>query len=312
MIDGTRQGSEITGLVEAWMDTAKNFWKDIGAAQQDTSSEQGFSCNFDMSDDFDEDKYKTYQTWQHSINNFTSFLHLMSAPENRDSVMKGANAFGEAMVKATGESLENITEFQAQLVDSFSKVSQHTRAYNFDELDHKAFESFRELYRSELQKYLYVPKIGLPRESQEELSQLLDRSNIFYSHLLELLYLFYVPFEKTNRVLQKRMKEMLEKGEFYEDGKQAYNDWVRILEGQYMELLKSKEYTHVLNNTIGSLAEYKNVKNNVIGAFLKELQIPTNKDMDAVYKDLYQMKKKIQQLTRQVESLKDELNQKSN
>lgn len=307
MIDTTQQGSEITGMVEAWMDTARNFWKDMGAAQQSASKEGRFTFQFDEADDFDEDKYKAYQTWENSVNNFTSFLNLMSAPENRDAVLKGANAFGEAMVKAAGESLENFSEFQGQLVDSFAKVSQHTRTYNFDELDHKAFESFRELYRSELQKYLYVPKIGLPRESQEQLSQLMDRANIFFSHLLELIYLFYVPFEKTNRALQKRMKGMLESGEFYEDGQQAYNDWVKILESHYMDLLKSKEYTHVLNNTIGSLADYKNVKNSVIASFLKEMQIPTNKDMDAVYKDLYQMKKKIQTLSRQVESLQDEI-----
>jgi hypothetical protein len=38
----------------------------------------------------------------------------------------------------------------------------------------------------------------------------------------------------------------------------------------------------VLNDFIGSLADYKNVKNEVTSAFLKDLQIPTNKEMDAV------------------------------
>lgn len=310
-MNANQQSNEITGMVEAWMETAKNFWKEMGTAQQAGSSKDGFSFPFEKVDEGDDEKYKTYRTWETSVNNFTAFLRLMSAPENQESVLKGANAFSEAMVTAVGDSMENFSEFQSQLVESFSKVGQHTKAYNFDELDHTAFESFRELYRSELQKYLFIPKLGLPREYQEQLSHLLDRTNIFYSHLIELLYLFYVPFEKTNRVLQKRMKVMLENGEFFEDGKQAYQEWLKILEGHYMELLKSEEYTNVLNNTIGSLAEYKNIKNSVIGSFLKDMQIPTNKEMDAVYKDLYQMKKTIRDLSKEVESLQAQLKNKS-
>lgn len=301
------QTNEFTGLVESWMETAQNFWRDMGAAQGQQSAEKGFTFPFEQATEFDDEKYKTYKTWETSVSNFTAFLRLMSAPENRDSILQGMNTFNDAMVTAVGESLENFSEFQSHLVASLAKVGQHTKAYNFDELDHEAFESFRELYRSELQKYLFVPKLGLPREYQEQLSHLLDRTNIFYSHLLELLYLFYVPFEKTTRVLQGRMKEMLDKGEFFEDGKQVYQEWLKILEGHYMELLKSEEYTRVLNNTIGSLADYKEIKNSVIASCLKDMQIPTNKEMDAVYKDLYQMKKRIKELTREVDELRAKL-----
>jgi hypothetical protein len=50
------------------------------------------------------------------------------------------------------------------------------------------------------------------------------------------------------------------------------------------------------------------VKNEVINVFIKDLQIPTNTEMDEVYRDIYTMKGKIKELTRQIETLQHELN----
>lgn len=309
MTDTTSQGNEIGRLVETWMTIGQNFWRDMSAGREEGMGSSGLNFDFTANgDQADENKYKTYKTWEASVNNSISFLKLMSAPENQDTLYRSVLTYTEAMTQAAGDSLEHFTEFQSQVVKSLAKVGEHTKAYNFDDLDHSAFESFRELYRSELQKYLKVPKIGLPREFHERLSELADKSNIFSSYLLELIYQFSTPFEKTNRAMQAKIKGMLEGGEVVEDTKQVYNDWIKALEGHFMELLKSREYTDVLNNTITSLAAYKGVKNDVADVFLKEMQIPTGREMDEVYKDIYHMKKKIRELTRQVEKLQNELN----
>lgn len=309
MTDTTSQGNEIGRLVETWMAMGRNFWRDMSANREEGLGSSGLNFDFTANgDQADENKYKTYKTWEASVNNSISFLKLMSAPENQDTLYRSVMTYTEAMTQAAGDSLENFTEFQSQVVKSLAKVGEHTKAYNFDDLDHSAFESFRELYRSELQKYLRIPKIGLPREFHERLSELADKSNIFSSHLLELIYQFSTPFEKTNRAMQAKIKGMLEGGEAVEDTKQVYNDWIKALEGHFMELLKSREYTDVLNNTITSLAAYKGVKNDVVDVFLKEMQIPTGREMDEVYKDIYHMKKKIRELTKQVEKLQNESN----
>lgn len=307
MADTTGKGNEFGELIESWMKIAQNCWLEMGKGSEETLSGAGLSFDFDTDGEgTDDDKFKTYKTWQSSVNNFSSLLKIMMAPENQESLSKSFFAFTEGMAEVTGESLENIAEFQSQLVKSFTKVGEHTKAYSFDDLDRSAFESFRELYKTEFQKYLNIPKIGLPREFHEQLSHLTDTSNIFSSYLAELFYLFTLPIEKSNRVMQRKMKEMIERGELGADSKQLYNEWIKVLEGHYMELLKSKDYTEVLDNTIGSLAAYKNVKTDVTNVFLKQLQIPTSRDMDEVYKDLYQMKKKIKELSKKVARLESQ------
>jgi class III poly(R)-hydroxyalkanoic acid synthase PhaE subunit len=306
MTDTTRQDNEMGRLVESWMAMAQNFWQDMGANREEGLGSSGLNFDFTGNgNQGDENKYKTYKTWEASVNNSISFLKLMTAPENQDTLYRSVLTYTEALTQAAGDSLENFTEFQSQVVKSFAKVGEHTKAYNLDDLDHSTFESFRELYRSELQKYLKIPKIGLPREFHERLSELADKSNIFSSYLLELIYQFTTPFEKTNRAMQTKIKGMLEGGEVVEDTRQVYNEWIKVLEGHFMELLKSREYTDVLNNTITSLAAYKGVKNEVTDVFLKEMQIPTGREMDEVYKDIYQMKRKIRELSRQVEKLQN-------
>ena len=308
MANETPNTNEISKFIEMWASTATKFWKDLAETQDSPIDAAAFVIKQQTaSAEDDSDRYKSYRTWETSLNNMMSMLRLMSAPENQEAMLKSATSFSETMVQATGDYLDYVAEFQSQLVHTLGKISDHTTAYNYDDLDHRAFESFRELYKSELQKYLYIPKVGLPRQLHEQMSQLVDRSNIFYSHLAELIFLFILPFEKTTRDMQDQTKQMLERGEFPADGKHAYNEWIKTLEGHFMDLLKSTEYTRVLNNTIGSLASYKDVKNKLIGVYLKELQVPTNKEMDEVYRDIYQMKKTIKAQTKQITELKKEL-----
>ncbi len=317
MMESTWQGNEFGKLFESWMEVSKNFWQaDTLQAEADrrTAAKDDTGSNNDAGDreekqNGEDSKFKTYRNWETMANNFTSFLKIMSAPENQKELGDGLLAFSKVMTQATGDALENITDFQGQLINSFAKVNEHTKAYNFDDIDHAAFESFRDLYRTEFQKYLKMPKIGLPREFHERLSNLADSSNLFYSYLTEFIYLLFQPLEKTNRVMQQRVNQMLEKGdfEFIKDSKKGYSEWIKALEGNFMEMLNSDEYTEVLNKTIVSLAALKSVRREVMGIILKDLQIPTNKEMDEVYKDLYQMKKQVRQLSRQVESLQAEL-----
>lgn len=303
MTESSFQGSEVTKLFESWLDTANKFWKDIEKSRDDTMQWGDINLKFGGDDEVDDEKHRAYKTWETSINNFTSFLKILSAPENQEAMARSSTAFAEALAHATGESVENMLEFQGNLIQSLARASEYTKSYNIEELDHTVFESFRELYKNEWQKYLHIPKIGLPRVLHQQLTDLVDKSNIFHSYLSELLYLFSLPFEKTNNVTQQRIKSMLENGEIENEPAQFYNEWIKALEGNFMQLLKSEEYTGLLNKLIRSLADYKEVKTDVTNVLLNEFQIPTNKDMDEVYKELYIMKKKVVELTRKIQKL---------
>ncbi len=305
MADSNR-GSELAKLLESWMETANTFWKDVDNSREETLKWGDVNLDFGFrNSQTDDDRYRTYRSWETSVKNFTSFLKILSAPENQQAMAESSTSFAEALSQAAGDSFENLLEFQGNLIESFAKASKHTQSYNFDNLDHSAFQSFRDLYASEWQKYLHVPKIGLSREQHQQMADLVDKSNIFYTYIAELFYLFALPFEKSNHSIQQKVNAMLEQGKVENDPAKLYSEWIKILEGNFMQLMKSPEYTNLLNALIRSLTEYKAVKNDVNNIFLKELQVPTNKEMDEVYKELYLTRKKVKELTRRLEKLEE-------
>lgn len=308
MTTSSQQGQELAEIFESWLKYTVGFLGDMGTDPEHMASMTGIKLDFDTQDVGDEaDEHSSFRSWEDGLKTMAATLRLMAAPDNQEALLKGLTAYSEAVAHTTGESIEHFLEFQSSALKGLAKMGEHTKAYNIDELDQSAFESYREWYVNEFQKYLYTPKIGLPRELHEKSSTLVDKTHIFQSHLGELLFLFTMPMAKANRIMQKKFKAMLKNGEIPEDSTEMYNQWIRELEEHYMELLKSEEYTKVLNHTITSLVDYRELKTDLMSGVLKQMQIPSNKEMDEVYKDLYQMKKQMRMMGREIERLKNEL-----
>jgi polyhydroxyalkanoate synthesis regulator phasin len=72
--------------------------------------------------------------------------------------------------------------------------------------------------------------------------------------------------------------------------------WLKILEGHYMNLFKSKEYTDALHRTLNKLEDFLIAKNEAMRDFLQLLPVVTQKDMDEMYKEFHLLKKRVKAL----------------
>jgi polyhydroxyalkanoate synthesis regulator phasin len=102
--------------------------------------------------------------------------------------------------------------------------------------------------------------------------------------------------EKSFQVLQEKLTELADEGELPEDSKKYYQMWIKILEGHYMTLFQSSEYTQALNKTLDSLSEFSVAKKEILQDFMNMLPVPTHKEMDELYKEIYLLKKRIKEL----------------
>ncbi len=284
-------------FISPWFNMAADLWNTPSAARNTQHGQRPGTDNAPPGD-------KTFQTWQKGFNTLTSFMKLMGRPENQEALTNGITSLAEMLMHLSEDSVENTMEFQEHLLKTLSLIGQRTKPYTFDDTEQNIFESFRTLYEQEFQKYLYIPQFGLPRFHQENLAKLVDKFNIFNFNLSELIYLFSVPLDKTHQVMQDRMNEMLDRGTFFDDTAQAYDEWVKTLEGHYMILLKSRKYTQTLKNTIDAMAEYRKARDEVMGQILKLLPIPTNREMDDVYKELYAVKRQLKSLSKEMARLR--------
>ncbi len=248
-----------------------------------------------------EETEKATHTFKKSLESsakiFSLFFTKLSEPENIDSWLKGMETVPEFMMEIGRQAFDTYVELQTGLMDQASRMGTYSEAYSFDDfVIRDIFKKVREIYEKEFRKYFHVPQLGLTRFHQERFNRFIDEANIYQNALNEFLYMFMIPMEKTSVVFQEKVGEMLEEGEILDNYKDYYNMWMKILEGHYMTLLKSPEYTQVLNNTIQSLAKYKKARNDFIVDIMGGLPIPSNQEMDELYKELYDLKKRVREL----------------
>jgi len=282
-----------------WMKNAMDFWKEVGDFQSQFFSSLGVPGDSTKAQ-------QAQKSWKTSGKVFQAYLNSLTKPESIESLMKGFDAIPDFFGAALRQNWEGYVELQKQWTDQMLRLGKQTKAYSFEDIDENTFRTIRDLYSKEFQKFLKVPPLGLTRFYQEKFANMVDKYNIFQTTLGEFIYIFCVPIEKTGAAMQEKLEEMAESGEILDDFKSYYNMWIRILEGHYMTLLKSPEYTQAMDNTISAAVQYRDAKESFLCDVLQNLPIPTNREMDELYKEFYLLKKQVRALKRQVEDLCEE------
>jgi len=116
----------------------------------------------------------------------------------------------------------------------------------------------------------------------------------------EFMQLLYLPVEKSFHIMEEKFEQFRKEGTLSEDFNDYYSMWIKVLEGNYMALLKSPDYLQSLCRTLYTVQDFKLAQHRLITDALQTLPIPTNKDMDEVYKELYTLKKKVKELTKKM------------
>jgi hypothetical protein len=114
--------------------------------------------------------------------------------------------------------------------------------------------------------------------------------------MAEFIYLLYLPMKKSLREMQRMGPE----GAELQDFKDYYRHWLRSLEGHYMRLFKSPEFTRTLSLTLEALEDFTLAKQELLADSLALLNIPTRGEMDELCRELYGLKKQVKGLAKQV------------
>lgn len=86
-----------------------------------------------------------------------------------------------------------------------------------------------------------------------------------------------------------------------------YNYWRDSLSRNFDRLFYSDEFSKFLGGFVDSVLSLKIQMDKVIINALKYLPIPTNKDMDSLYKTVHDLKAEVRKQRREIRNLTDEL-----
>jgi hypothetical protein len=268
-------------LLAAWIKWTMDFWESMthmGPAPEDLTG---------GADDF----------WQSALKMWQAFFSLLSEPETVAAVFKGIRPPSEIIVKMAQAGWSGYFHLHQQWLEGgATKEELHSEAYGFENLDQDIFKICTEIYEEDFRQLLNLPQVGLTHLSQERSNRAMDRFGQFQAAMAEFIYLLYLPMKKSLREIQ-----WAETGEDKpEEFKDYYRRWLKLLEGHYMTLFKSPEYTLTLSHTLETLEDFTLAKQELLAGSLGALPIPTHRDMDEIYREVYLLKKQVKELSKRL------------
>lgn len=293
MADESKQPPFNENSVFPWLKTAADMWLNLAKSvppQSDTALRTQTAV-----------QNRFTQQLETNLNLLKSFTRMMSEPESMSAAANSVTALPEILLKMAKSGFDAAAQIQNHLVEKTGRIGKRTEAYNFDNLDQEIFRALTEVYEKEMRQYLKIPPLGLTRFYQERFNDLLDKHNLFETNMAEFLSILYLPMEKSFKVLSEKLQQMAEEGNLPKDPKESYGMWLKILEGHYMNLFKSKEYTDALHRTLNKLEDFIIAKNETMRDFLQLLPVVTHKDMDDLYKEFHALKKRVRELEKQLD-----------
>ena len=293
-MDETKQ--DATGsmsLFEAWMkssadvlDSSLKMWQGVSAAGDSESGDE-------------QPKNRALEQWETTLTTWRAAIQMMREPEAAEGLFKGINTMPEILLKMVQPAVNGMFHLQQEALKRAMRIGKSTQAYSFENLDQEAFKAWTEIYEREFRQFLSMPQLGLTRQYQERTSIALDKYNVLQATVAEFLALLLLPVEKSYKVMQEKVAEMADKGKLPDNAKDYYRMWVKTLEGHYMTLYKSPEYTEAIAKTIDAVGEFSVAKRQLLEDYIQTLPVPTHKEMDELFKEIYRLKKRVRELENQ-------------
>lgn len=289
MEESKPQGNPAVDFLQPWLAVMNQFFSGLAGMQPKDTGESGGGTAEGHARASQEALLSMFKTWG-------TLSTAMSEPSAAGSIAGGLATLPGIMTRFFQTGLNGFLKAQSQAADKIRRLSEHSEAYRFDNLDQDSLKAWSDFYDKEIRQYLKVPQLGLVRFYQERLNQTLDKYNIMNAKLGDFLQILMLPMEKSFKVLSEKIEEQVRLKKIPEDPHEHYRLWVKILEGHYMTLFKSNEYTSALADTLNAFEEYISARNLIFADVMQSLPIPTNKDMDDLYDELYHLKKRVKDL----------------
>jgi len=276
-----------------WMKISMKFWESTASMWPTFNTVGGIKPDSKK----DEKISRIQKSWESTQKTWKAWSQIFTEPETIETLFKESGGLPEIFLKIARTGLNSFVHLQRQWLHKAGKVQESTKSYTFENIDEDAVNIWTKLYETELRKIFNIPQLGLTRFYQEKMIRSVDKFNMFQSTLTEFLRLLSLPMEKSFQVMQEKLTELADKGNLPEDSKAYYQMWIKILEGHYMTLFQSFEYTKLLHKTLHSMSEFSEAKKELLqDTLLYMLPVPTQKEMDELYKEIYLLKKRIKKL----------------
>lgn len=240
------------------------------------------------------------QNWLNSYEETINRIFGDFATESRKQMIKSTGQIVRTQLDAFWNYwlplIENFEGFPEKLMSSLSG-------------DYKAIQEIyhimRRAYEDGFGKIFHLPTMGYFREVMEKINNAIDSYIDYLLAMNEYYSLFYQTALRATEKVISRINEFKDEDWSSPEGvRKFYRLWWTINEDTYHELFLSPEFTSLLKEVLRRGLILKKWTDEITDKLLESTPLPRKKDMDEIYRAIYELKKEVRWHRRYIEKLK--------
>jgi len=281
-------------LLAAWIKWTMDFWETMahmgpglgGAGRSDGQASRVTALSADP--------------WLASMNLWQAFFSLLTEPGTVTAVFQGIQAPSKIILRMAQAGWRGYFFLHQQWLEAWQGGESPPADQSYENLDQDISQACNEILEQDFRRLLNLPHLCLTGLPQEGVIRATVTFNQFQAAMAEFIYLLYLPVKESLRAMGAEWVNG-GPGKPPEDFKEYYKKWLKILEGYYMTLFQSAEYTRTLAHTLLALEDFTTAKQELLSEAMAALGLPTRQEMDDLYREIYLLKKSMKMMARKLD-----------
>jgi class III poly(R)-hydroxyalkanoic acid synthase PhaE subunit len=237
--------------------------------------------------------------WQASLNLWQAFFSLLTEAGTVAAVFQGIQAPSKIILRMAQAGWGGYFYLHQQWLEGWQGDGSPSGKNAYENLDQDIFKACNEIFEHDFRQLLNLPHLGLTGLPQERVNRATEKFKQFQAAMAEFIYLLYLPVKKSLRAMRE-VGGLGRQEKPPEDFKDYYKGWLKILEGHYMTLFQSAEYIRTLTHTLHALEDFTTAKEELLSEAMAALGLPTRREMDDLYREIYLLKKSTKMLAQKI------------
>jgi hypothetical protein len=237
--------------------------------------------------------------WLAALNLWQAFFSLLTEPGTVTAVFQGIQAPSKIILRMAQAGWGGYFYLHQQWLEGWRGNGSPAGEEGYENLDQEIFKACSEIFEQDFRRLMNLPHLCLDGLPQERVIQATVKFNRFQAAMAEFIHLLFLPVKKS---LQAMGAVWVDDGTSKppEDFKEYYKRWLKILEGHYMTLFQAAEYIRTLNHTLHALEDFTLAKQELQSEAMAALGLPTRREMDDLYREIYLLKKSMKGLAQKI------------
>ncbi|MBR2779237.1 MAG: hypothetical protein IKD85_03605 [Firmicutes bacterium] len=221
-----------------------------------------------------------------------------------DSMADSLQSLGKTVLSFYNDFMKPWTSRQEAFVDNYIKAAGGDKEgmTNFIDMTQAAYEE-------SFGKMLRMNNVGMTREHAAVAMQFADACVRMFLSSVEITAKMQTVMKEAGQETFDKVREMMEDEDKSVTFKDFYDLWIRVNSAAINKLYNTDEYSVFLNEFSGNAYDFKIKYDEFMERMLSGLPIPTNSEMKAVYKTVYDLRKDVRKLKKEIKDLRKELDE---